>query len=203
MEAWSWRLQMRLSIGRAGWMSWSSRSRGVFAGLSRAGGFEPICRVCWLRWSARTAGNWPRMPGIVRPTGCRTFSPACAGMPARRAMTPACAGAGSAGVCRCAIGRCRGGAGPGPDWVCQEREQVGRGAAAVFGHSGAHRELPDRGVSRLCQPARSRADRPRPVSARGLGQYPDPEGRRRNAGGYGFRHQTTARAADADISLCR
>src|SRR6476469_3249637 len=58
----------------------------------------------------------------------------------------------------------------------------------------AHRELPDRGVSRLCQPARSRADRPRPVSARGLGQYPDPEGRGRNAGGYGFRHQTTARA---------
>ena len=98
---------------------------------------EPRRRVraylqgCWLRWSARTAGNWPRMPGIVRPTGCRTFSPACAGMPIRCAMTPACA---RLRLCRRAIGRCRCGAGPGRDRVCQEREQVGRGAAAVFGH---------------------------------------------------------------------
>src|SRR3954452_17056846 len=87
MEAWSWPRQMRLLIGRAGWMSWSSGSRGVFVGLSRAGGFGPIWRVCWLRWSPRTAGNWPRMPGIVHPRGCRTFSPACAGMPTRCAMT--------------------------------------------------------------------------------------------------------------------
>src|SRR3954454_12464219 len=62
MEAWSWPQWMKLSIGRVSWMRWLSRSRRVFAGLSRAGGYGPICRACLLLWSARTAGNWPRMP---------------------------------------------------------------------------------------------------------------------------------------------
>ncbi len=164
MEAWSWPQRMKLSIGRVDWMRWWNRSRRAFAGLSRAGGFGPIWGACWLRWSARTAGNWPRMPGIARPTGCRIFSPGCAGMPIRCAMML------RAGLCCCATGRCRRGAGAGRDRLYQERDEIGRGAAAVFGHGGAHRELPDRGVSRLRQPARPRADRPRPVSARGLGQ---------------------------------
>src|SRR3954447_10962210 len=81
MEAWSWPQWMKLSIGRVSWMRWLSRSRRVFAGLSRAGGYGPICRACLLLWSARTAGNWPRMPAIARPMGCRIFSRACAGMP--------------------------------------------------------------------------------------------------------------------------
>src|SRR5215216_5009386 len=105
----------------------------------------------------------------ARLTGCRISLPACAGMPIRFAMTPACAGAGSARLCCGAVGRCRRGAGSGRDRLCQERDEIGRGAAAVLGHGGAHRELPDRGVSRLCQPAWSRPDRLRPVSARGLG----------------------------------
>ena len=44
------------------------------------------------------------------------------------------------------------------------------GAAAVLGHGRAHRELPDRRVSRLCQPAWSRLDRPSALSARELGR---------------------------------
>src|SRR3954452_22971538 len=73
MEAWSWPQRMKLSIGRVDWMRWWNRSRSAFAGLSRAGGFEPIWGACWLRWSARTAGNWPRMQATARPTGYRTF----------------------------------------------------------------------------------------------------------------------------------
>ena len=42
--------------------------------------------------------------GDRRRTGYRTFSRACAGMPIECAMTPACAGAGSAGLCCRAIG---------------------------------------------------------------------------------------------------
>jgi len=64
MEAWSCPQWMKLSIGRVSWMRWLSRSRRVFAGLSRVGGYGPICRACLLLWSARTAGNWPRAPGI-------------------------------------------------------------------------------------------------------------------------------------------
>src|SRR4051794_28151696 len=48
---------MRLTIGRAGWMSWLSKLRRGFAGSSRAGGYGPICKVCSLRWSARTADS--------------------------------------------------------------------------------------------------------------------------------------------------
>ena len=48
--------------------------------------------------------------------------------------------------------------------------QVGRGAAAVLRHRRADRELPDRGVPGLRQPARPGADRPRAVPARGLGR---------------------------------
>src|SRR5215212_1961631 len=64
---------MRLLIGRAGWMSWSSGSRRAFAGLSRAGGCGPICRACLLRLSARMAGSWPRTPAIVRLDGVQDF----------------------------------------------------------------------------------------------------------------------------------
>src|SRR5690242_10339249 len=75
--------------------------------------------------------------GDRTPDGVQDFLPACAGMPIRCAMTPACAGAGSARLCCRTIGRCRWRAGSGRDWLCQERQQVGRGAAAVLGHRRA------------------------------------------------------------------
>src|SRR6202012_1770267 len=43
------------------------------------------------------------------------------------------------------------------------------GGAAIQRHRRAHRELPDWGISRLCQRSRARADRSRTVSAAGLG----------------------------------
>jgi SRSO17 transposase len=48
----------------------------------------------------------------------------------------------------------------GRDRVCEERGEVGGRAAAVQRHGGADRELPDRGVPGLCEPAWAGADRP-------------------------------------------
>ena len=48
-------------------------------------------------------------------------------------------------------------------------DEVGRRAAAVLRHRGPRRELPDRRLPRLRQPARPGADRPRAVPAGGLG----------------------------------
>src|SRR5512143_4344211 len=59
--------------GRAGWTRWLSGSRRVFSGSSRGAGRWRISRVCWRRWSARTAGSWPRLRAIARPTGVQDF----------------------------------------------------------------------------------------------------------------------------------
>ena len=54
--------------------------------------------------------------------------------------------------------------------LSEERRAFGRGGAAIFGHRGADRELPGRGVCRLCQQVWSGADRPAALSSRALGQ---------------------------------
>ena len=56
-------------------------------------------------------------------------------------------------------------AGGGRDRVPEEGHQVGRGAAAVFGHRGAGRELPAGRVLRLRHGQGPRPDRPRAVPA--------------------------------------
>jgi hypothetical protein len=59
---------------------------------------------------------------------------------------------------------------PSGDAQRQEGHEVGRRAAAVLGHGGPHRKLPDRGLSRLCQLPRPCLDRPRALSSRKLGR---------------------------------
>ena len=56
-------------------------------------------------------------------------------------------------------------------FVKKGEKSVGR-AAAVQRHGGPRRELPDRRLPRLRQPARAGADRPRAVPAGGLGGRP-------------------------------
>ena len=96
------------------------------------------------------------------PDGVQDFSPAALGC--------RCGARRPAGLRGRAPGRSGRRAGARRDRLSQEGDKsVGR-AAPVLRHRRPDRELPDRRVSRLCQPARPRPDRPRPVPARGLGQ---------------------------------
>ena len=146
------------SRGGRGWRICSRVSRAGSRGWSRGGMRRPMCVGCWRRWSARTGGRWPSGRVPVRRTGCRTCCRARAGMPTLvrddvRAYVVEHLG--------------------DPDGVLiadetgfrEEGRPVGRGAAAVLGHGGADRELPDRRVPGLRLGAWAGADRPGVVPA--------------------------------------
>src|SRR5215213_9501745 len=88
-----------------------------------------------------------------------------------------------------APGRSRRCAGIGRDRVSEERDQVGRGGTAIFRDGGAHRELPDRGLSRLRQSPGAGLPGPRALPPQGLGRGYGPTRGCRGAPGRPLRHE--------------
>src|SRR5881227_2040452 len=186
------------------------RSRGVGEGPGRAGGAAraalragraaPALAGVPAR-AARALGAQERLAagrGGGRPHARRDAGLPLAHAPGRRG------GPGRPpGLRRRAARRSRRGAGAGRDRVREEGREVGGRAAAVQRHRGPRRELSGRGLPRLREPARPRADRPRAVPAGGLGGRRGPPRRGRRAAGDRLHHQAQARGGDAGAGAGR
>ena len=170
-------MSQRWRSGRTSWRRCTRASRRALSGPSRGGGPGVYLRGAAQRpRSARTAGSWPRRRASATPDGMQRLLNAGAVGCGRRCATICVA------LCASSTWATRRRPGRRRDGLPQERDEVGRGGAAVQRHGGADRELPDRRVPGLCQP-RARpepgAPRPRALPAPGVGRATRSGGRRR------------------------